>query len=227
MAQRSKRKTTVTKQNELTVSPWKLDALQVEELRRKLAKRANQRLVRLERRKASSGESLAELGIAQYAYEQIRSIKAARNELLGDGVTLSSAGGGKLRFKESKLSTTDSEARRELYALQNFLSEETSKAGTAARYVSKTEQTFLERGISVGSYKSFYNFLNSSAFASLKDDGLDSNQIIELYNKAHDEGMSFKKLDKAVTDYLTSLENKKNKKPNMKALAKAWHTTLL
>lgn len=198
----------------VNVNPFKLDALEVERLRVKLAKQANQRLVRLERRKAPSGERLSDIGIAQYAYEQIKAIKH-----------VDATKSGKLRFREGKVSDISS-ARQELFVLQSFLGQETSKAGTAARYVSKTEEHFMQyfnikmakgeytpkagndRLWGIASYKSFYNFLNSSAFAALTAAGLDSNQVIDLYNKAHEEkGMGFTAMNKAIDEYVTAMEN--------------------
>lgn len=193
----AKKKAKLTGNNDLSVNPFQLDALSVEQLRRKLAKQANQRLVRLERRRASTGESLAELGIAQYAYEQIRQIRS-KADVKGMG--------SKGRFREQSLPLGESQARMELYVLQSFLSEKRSKAGTAARYVSKTEKTFQERGISVSSYKSFYNFLNSATFGDLKEQGLNSNDIVELYNKAHEDGKSFTWINNAINAYLASQE---------------------
>lgn len=190
----------VTKDNWLSVNPFTLDALTVEELRRKAAKQANQRLVRLERRKASTGENLAEISeIAQYAYGEIRKIKS-RADAPGRGK--------KLRFREQSLPLGESQARMELYVLQSFLSNEKSKAGKAARYVSKTEQTFKERGITVSSYKGFYSFLNSALFATLKAEGLDSNDVVELFNKAHeDEKKSFAWINNAITAYVAEQES--------------------
>lgn len=224
----ARKKAKVTPQNELTVSPFALDAVQVEELRRKLAKRANQRLVRLERKKASTGESLAELGVAQYAYEQIRKVRS----LSGTGKLPTS---GKLRFREQKLPWTDTEARMELMVLQSFLGQETSKAGVAASYVSKTEQILTERyaaaggrSRSIASYKSFYNFLNSAAFAYLKDAGLNSNEIIDKYNKAFTEKkQSFKAMDKAIADYIAETEQRPQGKPTLKGLAESLGVSVL
>lgn len=193
----AKRKAKLTGKNDLSVNPFQLDAVSVEQLRRKLAKQANQRLVRLERRKASTGEALSEFAQAQYAYEQIRQIRS-RADVKGRG--------SKGRFREQALPFGESQARMELYALQSFLSDERSKAGTAARFVSKTEKTFLERGITVASYKSFYNFLNSATFGDLKEQGLNSDDIVELYNKAHEEGKSFTWINNAINAYLASQE---------------------
>lgn len=208
MARRPKN---VTKDNWLSVNPFALDAVTVEELRQKGAKQANQRLVRLERRKASTGETLAEVSeIAQYAYKQIADIKR-QADVPGRGK--------KLRFRENSLPLGESQARMELYVLQSFLSDQKSKAGKAARFVSKTEKTFLDRGITVASFKSFYGFLNSAAFADLRADGLDSDDIVDLYNKAHEEGhKSFRWIDNAIAAYIAEQE-RLGEKPDQRTLA--------
>lgn len=194
----ARRKTKVTKQTELSVNPFKLDAVSVEDLRQKLAKQGNQRLVRLERRKASTGERLSEFPQAQYAYEQIRQIRSQADK---------QGRQTKLRFRESRLPLGESQARMELYVLQQFLSDPRSKAATAARYVSKTEKAFMDRGITVASFKSFYNFLNSATFGELKASGLNSNDVVELYNKAHEEGnKSFRWINEAISEYLAQQE---------------------
>lgn len=214
----AKRKIKVTPDNWLSVNPFKLDALTVEELRRKAAKQANQRLVRLERRKASTGESLAEVSsIAQYAYEQIRDIKSKAD---------TPGKGKKARFREQRLPLGESQARMELYVLQSFLGERSSKAGVAARYVSKTEQTFKARGINVASYKSFYNFLNSATFAALIEQGLNSEDVVELYNAAHEgeeggKGKSFAAIDRAITEYLAEMESEAAGEISTRGLAQA------
>lgn len=201
----SKRK--ITSQGAVAVNPFKLDAVEVERLRVKLAKRANQRLVRLERRKASTGEYLSELGVAQYAYNQIKQIRH-----------IDSTKSGKIRFRESPVKDITS-ARQELFVLQSFLGQETSKAGVAARYVSQTENTFRKAGIETAQFKSFYNFLNSSAFSTLKE-SLTSDDIVELYNKAYEEGhLSNKKIQQIMTEYLAERE-KEGKSVTMKSLSK-------
>ena len=214
----AKRKVKVTEDNWLSVNPFKLDALTVEQLRRRAAKQANQRLVRLEGRKGSTGETLAEVSsIAQYAYQQIRDIKSKAD---------APGKGKKLRFREQRLPIGESQARMELYVLQSFLSERTSKAGTAARYVSKTERKFLEKGITVASYKSFYNFLNSATFTDLIEKGLNSEDIVELYNAAHEgengeKGKSFAAIDKIITDYIVAMEREGSGEIDQRGLAKA------
>lgn len=196
----------ISGQGAVAVNPFKLDALEVERLRVQLAKRANQRLVRLERRRASTGEKLSDFGAAQYAYSQIKQIRHVE-----------STKSGKLRFRESPVKDITS-ARRELFALQSFLNQETSKAGVAARYVSKTEETFRKAGISAGKYKSFYNFLNSTAFSNLAE-YLTSDDIVELYNKAYEKGhMSHAEIQRLMTEYLAERE-KGEQGVDMKSLA--------
>lgn len=199
MAGRTKKKK-ITSNNWLSINPFTLDAMTVENLRRKAAKQANQRLLRLERHKVSTGERLAEISeIAQYAYKQIEEIKR-QADVQGRGK--------KLRFREQSLPLGETQARMELYVLQNFLADDRSKAGNAARYVSKTEKIFMDRGISVASYKSFYNFLNSGAFSELKADGIDSDDIVEIYNNAHESGKkSFAWINNAIATYISDQES--------------------
>lgn len=214
MARRGKSQK-VNSDNWLTVNPFKLDAVTVEELRRKGAKQANQRLVRLEHRKAPTGESLAELGVAQYAYEQIKQIRE-RADVRGRG--------SKGRFREQSLPLGESQARMELYAIQQFLSEQSSRAGTAAKFVSKTQRTFEEAGVSVASYKSFYNFLNSRALADLKAAGFSSDDIVDLIQRAKagedgEKGKSWKAINAAINEFLKSLEEEDGKGATIKDLS--------
>ena len=185
----------ITSKNELTVNPFKLDYLQVEELRRKLAKRANQRLVRLERADLGTGETLADLSTAQYAYEQIAQI---RKQAAGTGSKVKTSS---QRFRETKVKDAMS-ARQELYVLQSFLGQRMSRVAPAKKAINKTARYFLERGVSVGSYKSFYNFLNSRMFDELKKQGISSDDLIEYYTKAHESGKTFKEIDKIISAYI-------------------------
>lgn len=186
----------ITAKNELTVNPFKLDFVQVEELRVKLAKRANQRLVRLERAELGTGETLADLSTAQYAYEQIALIRKQAAAAGGQKVKTSSQ-----RFRETKVKDAMS-ARRELFALQSFLGQSMSRVAPAMKSINKTSKWFLERGISIASYKSFYNFLNSRAFEELKKAGLSSDDLIEYYTKAHESGKSFAEVNKLISEYI-------------------------
>ena len=198
MGKRRKGPQKVTKANELSVNPFELDMVQVAELRRKLAKRANQRLVRLERAKLNdeAGTRASDLAPAQYAYEQIRRIR----------------GEGRRRFNENRLAPGNDpqQQRMELKVLQDFLGQKGSRAGQVKRQVSKTQATFAERGITISSYKSFYNFLNSANFSFLVSQGFDSETIIEMLQEAKTNKTSFKKIDEIITEYVKYVEEEKS-----------------
>lgn len=197
------------KQDDLSINPFKADMAEVEALRRKLAKRANQRLVRAERARISQGEVASDLAPYQYAYERIVSLFGQKE-------------GKKLRFREQHVPMSDAQSRAELYALQNFLAQPGSSLRTLKREISKTQKTFEARGITVSSYKSFYNFLNSQAFRDLKELIGDSNQIVELFNRAHEEGgLSFKRINQIIDDYLAEQERIQREKGSVTAGAKS------
>lgn len=176
----------ISKARELSVNPFKLNSLEVEELRRKLAKRANQRILRLERTVLSTGERASTLAAGEYAFREIAKLRGA----------------GAKRFRERKLPLTDQTARQELYALQSFLSEKSSRYGKVLRQTSKTEKTFLERGVTVGSFRTFYNFLNSSTFVQLSEAIGDSSRIIDYYQRAYEKGSSNSKIQRLISEYL-------------------------
>lgn len=219
MGKRRKGPQKVTKQNELSVNPFELDMVQVAELRRKLAKRANQRLVRLERAKLNdeAGTRASDLAPAQYAYEQIRRIR----------------GEGSKRFRENKMApgASPESQRMELYALQDFLGQPGSRAGQVQRQVSKTQATFQERGITIASYKSFYNFLNSANFSFLKSQGFDSETIIEMLQEAKEGKQSWKAINEIITEYVKHVEEEKaaneDYQPSDKELAERLNVKLI
>ena len=99
------------------------------------------------------------------------------------------------------------ELHAELFALQSFLGQSMSRVAPAMKSINKTTKWFLERGISVGSYKSFYNFLNSRTFEELKKAGLSSDDLIEYYTKAHESGKSFAEINKLISEYIRENSN--------------------
>lgn len=206
MARRSKAKK-VTSENELNINPFTLDSVQVEELRRKLAKRANQRLVRLERETLETGETLADLRSAQYAYEQIKKVRGE--------------GSNSKRFRESKLPTTTENARQELYALQSFLGSKYSRVSPSKKQIARTRELFSRNGKQIEDYRSYYNFLNSRFFQWAKEEGLDSEQVRDKFIQAWEKGMNFKDIQKTLNEYMTSMESGESADPTIRGIAKA------
>lgn len=148
-------------------SSYTIDELQ--QMRRKLAKRANQRIVRLEKAESLvTGETLGNFG----AIEKV-------NDYLGK-----QGKEGKLRFSERQhVAMSSRDLKREISELQNFLNAKTSTVSGAHKIEKMRIETFLKKGISFGSNKEFYDFLNSDVYQkSLL--GFDSNTIVDVYDKA-------------------------------------------
>lgn len=152
-------------------------------LRRKLAKRANQRLVRLERAQSKiTGEYYSEYGAATIAYEYLKRQ-------------------GRHRFRETKGDGWDlNYVRHEVTVLQGFLSAKSSTVVGQKAIEQKRIKTFeqgewgtlwktqgkRQRPIKFASNKEFYNFMNSDTFKGLVTAGFDSDKIVELYELARD-----------------------------------------
>lgn len=153
----------------------------MQEIRRTLAKRANQRMVRLERGKSMvTGESL-----------NFGAIENARDYL-----------GSRKRFSESLNYLDDVNAlRHEISALQGFL---TSKTSTIAgqREIERNRISSFEKGewgvlwhtqgirqkpISFASNKEFYDFLKSGTFQGLVKAGIDSDKLVEIFETARQQ----------------------------------------
>lgn len=158
------------------VSPSELKAL-----RRKLAKRANQRLVRLERAKSKvTGESYDGIGASAIAKAYLEGQKKGRN-----------------RFQERADAITDINAlRREITVLRQFLESKSSLVSGLRDIEQKRIAAFSSgkwgnkytkrenRALKFASLKEFYDFLNSSLFRDLISTGLTSEQVVESYDEA-------------------------------------------
>lgn len=151
-------------------------------LRRTLAKRANQRLVRLERASSKvTQETYAGIGASEIAYDYLDRQKS-----------------GKKRFTEAKdAAMSYDQMRREVTVLQNFLSSKSSLVSGMREIENTRLNTFesgkwgayartgkLQRKLKFANLKEFYQFFNSSQFAELKRMGFSSEQIIESYDEA-------------------------------------------
>lgn len=172
-------------------------------LRRKLAKRANQRIVRLERASSSiTGEAFNEFGAVTDAYSYLERQKKGRK-----------------RFQERADAITDTmELRREISVLQGFLGSKTSLVsgireielqrirtfesgnwGKTSRYTGKAR-----REIKFASTKEFYEFLGSKTFQGLKKSGYTSEQLVEIYDEARESEEAdevLEKMEEALEEY--------------------------
>lgn len=181
---------------------------EAEDLRRTLAKRANQRLVRLERSSSNiTGEGYATYGAAPIAYSYIsekypgkkrfpekKDFNGSYANLVNEILELSS-------FLESKSSTVAGQRAIEKKRVETFQS---GKWGPAYKVGGGAER----KSIASATNKEFYDFLNSSYFTKLKSLGFTSEQIIEMYDSSIEKGISddiiYEKLDRAFEDWKNS-----------------------
>ena len=152
-----------------TYNPYKsANAEELNAIRRTLAKRANQRLVRLERAYSDiTGESYASYGASEYAYNYL-------------------ASQGRKRFSENKNYSDDFNLlRKEILEIQKFLGSKSSLVSGQREIEQKRIKTFESKGIRFSGNKEFYDFLNSKDFADLSK-SFDSDKIIELYDQSRE-----------------------------------------
>lgn len=183
MAKRKRYKTNVKQHAAVRNKEWRTmnvyqEAMSVDELqdvRRALAKQANQRLLRLERAESKTGGNYA-FG----AYDVVKEYMSATGQL--------PEGDKPMRFKERKGALDEtSELRREIAALQNFLNAKSSTVKGMREIENIRLEQFEKKGFKFGDTKEFYTFMNSNVMEELKKQGFDSEQIIERYDEAREK----------------------------------------
>lgn len=154
---------------------------ELQKIRRTLSKRANQRILRLERNSSKiTNEQYNTFGGVTDVYHY-----------------LDTQDEGKRRFTERLNAITDSaKLKREITVLQGFLGRKTSLV-SGMREIEKKRMSTFETGkwgtswknnkvpnrqIHFASNKEFYDFLNSETFKGLVSSGFTSEQIIEIYD---------------------------------------------
>lgn len=166
----------------------------------KLAKRSNQRLVRLERSESPVTGKPYRAGAYDLAMEYL---KSSRDKT-----------GGKLRFSESRNYTkeVDKETgktaydmyriKRDILEMQTFLASKSSTVAGSREIEKKRIETFESQGIApdVAASDVFYDFLNSNAYEYFTLNQFTSEEIIDIYNTYREAGMSAKKIQKAFDD---------------------------
>lgn len=185
---------------------------ELQRMRRALAKRANQRMVRLEREKSPvTGESYKTYGAITEAYFYLNKQKEGRR-----------------RFREQLNAFTDIETiRREITVLQGFLGRKTSLVSGHRDIERKRLETFgtgkwgtkwkktgiPNKPLHFANNKEFYDFLNSESFKGLVSTGFTSEQLVELYDSARvslGEEAEADAVSNAMADALEEYRNKGN-----------------
>lgn len=160
---------------------YSLDELQ--RMRRALAKRANQRIVRLERGESKvTGEKWNTFGAVTEVYDYLNKQQE-----------------GRTRFRETIKALTDSRSlKREITVLQGFLGRKSSLVSgmkeieekrissfESGKWGTKWKKTGIaNKPLHFASNKEFYDFLNSETFKGLVSTGFTSEQLVELYDSA-------------------------------------------
>lgn len=148
---------------------------QLQETRRRLAKRANSRLLRLERA----------------GLDTIHVYKTTMNYLLDDG---------KMRFSERR-NVDIYTLKSDLAELGTFLNAKTSTVGGYRKYERQVRKTLKEEyGIDSGEFDDFIAFMSSeSAKRSLNQ--VSSEFLVEFFDTASDEGVSIEQVKDALREY--------------------------
>lgn len=146
---------------------------QLQEIRRKLAKRANNSLRDLSRNSSPiTGEVYNSYGAAVDALDYLK----ARNR----------------RYFSESLTLTENRTvlKAEIQRLQYFLTRPSHTVKGQREIEQKRIETFEKKGIHFASGKEFYQFLNSGTFQSLRKSQYSSEQLIEDYERAREQGMT-------------------------------------
>lgn len=205
---------TVKNKEDLTADVYRgsysMDELQ--RMRRALAKRANQRIVRLERGQSKvTGEKWNTFGAVTDVYDYLNKQKE-----------------GRTRFRENKNALTDIQSlRREITVLQGFLGRKSSLVSGMKEIENKRINTFEtgkwgtkwkktgipNKPLHFASNKEFYDFLNSETFKGLVSTGFTSEQLVELYDSARvrlGDKAEADAVSNAMSDALEEYRNKGN-----------------
>lgn len=144
---------------------------QLQEIRRKLAKRANYSLRDLARNSSPiTGEVYNSYGAAVDALDYLK----ARNR----------------RYFSESLTLTENRTvlKAEIQRLQYFLTRPSHTVKGQREIEQKRIATFEKKGIHFASSKEFYQFLSSETFQSLRKLQYSSEQLIEDYERAREQG---------------------------------------
>lgn len=156
------------------------DTKELKSLATKLSKRANQRMLRLERAKSVvTGESYSDYG--------------AYREYAQDALSP-----GRARFETNYSQWSDVDIRRRIAKLNTFLNAKSSTVAGQREIEYKRISTFESgkwgggrysddlaktRKLGVATNKEFYDFLNSQTFYDLRNIGLTSEELVEFYDE--------------------------------------------
>ena len=177
---------------------------ELSQTRRKLAKRANQRLLRLERSESPVTGEAYHAGAYDIALDYLRTI------------------GREKRFSESinYAKTIDEESgetayniyrlKREILELDTFLHSKTSTVSGNKEAEKKRIETFAGEKFGLSretvSSKGFYDFLQSNAYDFFVQSSFTSEQLMDIYDAFRDKNVSQWKIRQGIAQYKSDIK---------------------
>lgn len=204
-------------------TPISVETLEI--VRRRLAKRANQRMVRLERSVSGISGEAYHIGAYDMVQEYLREQKNTDKKRLRFAEKLSQRNaedfGSETEYRQYLLD--------EVAHLQSFLTAKSSTVKGNREIEAQRVETFKKAGISqaVATSKSFYNFITSAAYKFLDTRIQDSERLQELFDYYTDPDktrqMNADDFNKVLDEYTDWLDEpaQANKKIKLKDVADA------
>lgn len=150
---------------------------ELESRRAQLAKVANSRILELERARSNM------TNLPFYTGEQFDTVK--------DYLKTHTARGR--RFSETRrYKSSDFNLKQEIYILEEFLDMQSSTVGGSRRREDRIYVKFEEKNVprAVLDSPEFWRFLNSETFTNLVRETVDSEDILDIFDRASDAGQS-------------------------------------
>lgn len=182
----------------------KMSQQELSATRRKLAKRANQRLLRLERSKSEVTGEAYHAGAYDIAEDYLRQI--GRGNRFSESINYTKT----IDKKTGEVSYDIYRLKKEILELDTFLHSKTSTVSGNRAAERKRIETFTspEFGLSreVVSSKGFYDFLQSEAFDYFVQNSFTSEQLMDVYNIYRESGASSSKIRQGIAKYKAHLK---------------------
>ena len=205
-------------EEEMNFYSTSISAETLEIVRRRLAKRANQRMVRLERSESKISGKAYHIGAYDLAQDYLREQKNTYKKKLRFSETLSQ--------KTAEDFGSVEEYRQwlleDISNIQAFLGSKSSTIAGNRAIEAKREETFQKAGISpqVASSKGFYDFITSAAYKYFDQRIVSSDKLQDLYDYYVDadksRAISAEDFQEVLDDYTDWLDQPQNAKVSVK-----------
>ena len=172
---------------------------ELSQLRRKYAKRANQRLLRLERSVSPISGEAYHAGAYDTALEYLREI--GRGKRFSESINYAKT----INEETGETAYNIYRLKREIMELDTFLHSKSSTPAGNREIEQKRVETFTSPkwGFSKETVtsKGFYDFLQSQAYDYFVKNSFTSEQLMDIYDAYRDEGASTYKIRQGIAKY--------------------------